>query len=497
MKTTTRTQTAAIAAAALALASTGLPASADTVYYALGVDESSASQSAWGTAGRWVNQADGTTAAYAPNSGNAAVTSMDFIVTNNFALRTVNTTYTNCNGRMTLGTLDSAGNIINKAYGKTVVFKQGLTVVNGIYWAMNQNAAGETSRARIGGRVTIASPESAPFLFGNEKYNAVTILADISGAAGTKFLMGGSMATPTSKPGVVAGSPMILSGDNNAFLGKIEVASDGAIALAIGSGTALGGARESFAADTVKISTTSVGTLLFTNGAPAKIDTANLGFTFNGVQGGTVYPRTFAFDVIEGMDVEFAVPVTAYGQCSNNRKRLTVRKDGAGTLTWSGAFSTPDGIDNGYLKLEVAKGRIILASASTISLTNELSDAVWLKSPGAADTALSRWTFSAGGALLFDATEGKTPGAFVLDANSAISDAALPLPVHVETDTPGADCDVCVLKVPSSVKELSASDFTDATAPAGKAGQFRIATANGVQTVSLVRGSKATVVSFR
>ena len=485
-----RSATAALGAAVLALAV--MPSvKADTNFYALGV---SGNQSSLSTASHWIDQADGTVAPFAPNSPSAIT--VDFIVTNSFELRTM-PAVPSVYGHLTVGTENSAGIILNKVYGKTVQYESGLICVNGIYNAINQSSAGETSRARINGSVTIASPETEPFLFGNQTGNGVTIAADISGTSGTKFIMGaGYDANGSLNSTDIRGAPMILSGDNSAYLGKIEVTSSGSAALALGSATALGGARDSFALDTVQITTKNTGTLVFTNDAPAKLDTANLGITFNGVEGGTISERTLVFDVMDGLDVELAVPVAAYAIGFQNRKWLDVKKTGTGTLTWSGNFSTPEGVASGHLKLKVEGGRIVLASLSTIALTNELSSAVWLKTPGTEDTVLPRWTFSAGGALVVDATNGQTPGAFVLDANGSISNAALPLPIHLKLDNLRADCDMCILKVPTSVKVLSAADFTDADTPAVKASSFRIATADGIQTVRLVRGSLATVLTI-
>ena len=490
-KTTTCIQAAAIAASALALAST---AKGDSSVYALNV---SGNQSSLSTASHWTNQDDGTTAPHAPNSQLASST--DFIVTNRFELRTMSAV-SSVYGHLTVGAENSAGIILNKVYGKTVQYESGLVCVNGIYNAINQSSAGETSRARIGGSIIIASPETSPFLFGNQTGNGVTISADVSGAIGTKFVMGaGYDGSGSMNSTDIRGEPMILSGDNSAFLGKIEVSSSGNATLALGSDTALGGARDSFSADTVKITTKNIGTLVFTNGAPTKIDTANLGITFNGMGGGSfAHERTLVFYVMEGLNTELAVPVEAYARGKfNDRSWLDVKKTGAGTLTWSGDFSTPNGIASGHKRFFVEEGRIILASSSTIALTNELSSAVWLKTPGTADTALSKWTFSAGGALVLDATGGKTPGAFVLDSSASISDTALPLPVHLEMDDAKADCDICFLKVPTSARTLSEADFIDTNAPARKTSRFRIAIEGGMQSVSLVRGNHPTILSIR
>lgn len=420
----------------------------------------------------------------------ASAAGVEYVITNSYRMRTMNNSYANIDfyGHLTVGSVDSPGSILNKRYGTAILYRGGLTVVNGQYLAAGSGSGtAEFNKARIGGRIQVQSPVSAPFAFGGDSAYGVDLSADLTGDEGTGIVIG--------SPGLVSDVPSsTLSGDNAAYLGSIHFASAGNGSNLVASATALGGAPSALVSDAVKISTKGCSTLAFASSVGTCRIPATRGILFDGFAGGAVYPRTFQLSAEAGADVEIQGPIHANGACSNGRNELTLAKIGTGTITLSGAFTRNPDIADANFKLAVSEGRLVLGSATAIALTNGLSASVWAKSPSAAPFDLAGYTVGAGAGFVVR-HEKSAVGTFVLDASSTIE--ATPISVKLETDEQGYDAyEVCVLKVPTTVRVLSAEDFVDVDATSAydcPKTTFRVEEADGMQSVWLCRAANDTI----
>ena len=453
---------------------------ADTPVFALNYDEADSGKSAFKNKAYWTDYASDspTNAPYAPNSTSAV--GLEFAITNSFAMRTTDSSI--CYGHLTVGTTESYGWIRNKHYNTAVEYRGGLTVVNGTYESTASGSGTvEQNIARIAGTVEVLSPETAPFVFGGASVYGVLLSADLSGAEGTGIVIGS--ADISKNP-----SASTLSGDNAAYLGSIHFASAGNATANIGSPTALGGELSEVKTNAIKLTTKDTGKLSFASAVGTCAIPATRGILFDGIVGGTAYPRKFCLDAEEGADVEICGPIYANGHCSNNRNELRFSKTGAGTVTLSGSFERNPDIAASKFEFSVTEGRLVLGSPTTIALTNGVAEKVWLKTPTAAPYALSGYTFGEGAGLVVRREQGED-GTFVLDSTCAI--AATPIRIRLATDELGYDAyEACVMKIPTAVREVSAADFIDvdvSDAYAYPKTTFRVDVADGVQSVWLCR----------
>ena len=446
----------------------------------------------FGNASYWADYSTGTAAKapYAVNNSNA--TGLEYIITNNYSARTVASSSNVFYGHVTVGTVDSPGTIVNKCYGATICYLGGLTVVNGQYTATRAGGSDfhlgpEGNAAQISGTIEVLSPNASPFLFGGNSgsVNSVLLEADIVGGEDAGVLLGSEDYTWT------ASKIIALSGDNSKYLGSIELGRGSYITNVIGSATALGGAPSALNDEAVKISTKGNGVLVFRSSVGSCTIPATRGVFFNGVAGGSLYPRYFGLDLEEGADVEILGPVKASGTCSNGRRELAIEKLGRGTLTLSGPVTLTDAEKFSF---RVSEGRVVLGSATAMALTNELSEAVWLKSPSAAEYAVSGYALREGAGFVVRHEKG-VAGTFVLDSTCTIS--ATPIGIQLKTDERGYDAyEVCVLKVPTAVKTLTAVDFVDVDVSADydyPKTSFRVEEEDGMQRVYLCRAANDTI----
>ena len=489
-----RSLTAVALVAAVGLASVVWAETADSsesskTVYALTKESSDAKNNAFAIANSWADYSSGAevSATYAPNSSSAA--GLEYIITNSLTARTQARSDDTYYGHITVGTANSAGGIGNKSYQVLITYKGGLTVVNGQYTPISNGGdntldnAGKTT-AQIGGTIEVLSPSSNPFWFGADKNcQGVAIYADITGAESTGIILGSKAYTFPKKA-------LTISGDNAAFLGSIEFGGGTLVTNIVGSATALGGAPSTLNAEAVKFSSPAESVIRFSSSVGTCQIPANRGIYLNGVGNKSYTTRTFRFDLEDGANVEVLGPFKASGDTSN--KSLTIEKLGAGTLTLSGDVS----LENAdTFNLNVNEGRLVLGSTTAWSLAKELSNAVWIKSPSAAETALSGYTLGEGAGFVVRHENGAA-GTIVLDSTCKID--ATPINIQLETDQEGYDAyEVCVLKVPTSIKTLTAEDFEDAdTAGVFGVGKttFRVETAeDDTQSVYMCRAANNTI----
>ena len=462
-------------------------AATDVTVYAL--TAAGSNQTAFADAKYWADYSTGT-AVQAPRAPNSTKdVGLEYVITNNYSARTASGAAT-IYGHVTVGTLDSPGFIANKLYNASVNWSGGLTVVNGEYRAVSSGSGTpDFNRALIAGTVEVKSPKSAPFLFGGTSGYGVLISADISGADGTGIMIG--------NPNFGATNPSTFSGDNANYLGSFEFKTGSYLTNYVETATALGGAPSALVADAIKFTTKGVGALVFRSSVGDCQIPATRGLYFDGVEGGVIYPRTLSITVEEGASVEFLSPIHANGTCSNNRRELAFDKCGAGTLTLSGAFTRDSEITK--FAFNVNEGRVVLGSESAIALTNAVSDKVWLRSPSAAPFTLAGYAVNEGAGFVVRHEKGNA-GTFVLDAASSV--AATPIKIRLVTDELGFDAyEVCVMKVPASVKTLSPADFVDVDVSSDydyPNTTFRVDTdADGVQSVFLCRAANDTIAHLR
>ena len=446
-------------------------------------------QNTFGNASYWADYSTGTAvqSPHAVNSSNAA--GLEYIITNNYTARTLATSANIYYGHVTVGTTDSPGIIGNKCYGFPIEYRGGLTVVNGQYVPINSGGTddkeGKTT-AQIAGTIEVLSPNTNPFWFGADNAQGVAIYADISGAEDTGLVIGGSTDYKWTNYKTIT-----ISGDNSQFLGSMEVGRASFITNFIGSATALGGAPSVLNEEAVKFSSKGDTTIVFQSAVGDCQIPATRGIVLNGVAGGSIYPRSFWLDLEEGANVEVLGPFKANGLCSNNRQELKIEKDGAGTLTLSG----PVTLENAKtFTFKVNEGRVVLGSETARALTNELSNAVWIKSPSAEEFTVSGYTLSEGAGFVVRHENGAA-GTIVLDSDCKI--AATPINIQLTTDELGYDAyEVCVMKVPTSVRALTAEDFVDVDMSQGydyPNTTFRIETADGVQSIYMSRAANNTI----
>ncbi len=433
----------------------------------------------------WTDAATGTAATSAPSSSSAE--GLSYVITNSYVARTSALTIY---GHVTVGSLDSPGKIYNKVYGNDVTWSGGLSVVNGEYRAVGSGSGtADANAARIAGAIEVKSPKSAPFVFGGSAGFGVAISAAITGAEGTGVLLG--------NPELGNTGAMTLSGDNSGYLGAIEFATGSFLTNYVETATALGGAPSALLADAIKFTTRGTGALVFRSSVGDCRIPATRGLYFDGVEGGSIYPRTLSVTVEDGASVEFLGPIHANGTCSQGRKELTFDKCGAGTLILSGAFTRDSEITE--FAFNVNEGRVVLASETAIALTNAVSDAVWLQSPSAAPVALAGYAVNEGAGFVVRHEKGAA-GTFVLDAASSV--AATPIKIRLVTDELGFDAyEVCVMKVPASVKTLAPADFVDVDVSSDydyPNTTFRVDVGDdGVQSVWLCRAKNDTIAHLR
>lgn len=433
----------------------------------------------------WVDADTGTAAPYSMNENSAA--GMEFAVTNGLVMRTISG-YVNIYGHLTIGSTESAGFVRNKHYDSAINWRGGITAVKGGYEATGSGGGThEYNLARIDGPIQVASPASDPFVFGGSidgqnQFAGVWLYSNMSGAEGTGIVMG----NPNQAKNPIG---FMLAGDNSSYLGSIHFATSGTeFTNVVASATALGGAPSVLVDDAVTITTKGKATLRFTSDVGECEIPATRGLFFNGVEGGTVYPRTFQIEADEGANVTFAGPIKANGQCSGGRNWLTIEKTGVGTVTFAGEVKRDPGVTQ--FDFNVLDGRIILGSASAMALTNEVSSRVWLKSPDFMEYAVSGYSFSSGAGVVVRHSESGT-GTFVLDGTCSISET--PISVKVDMESNGYDgLDLCVMKVPVSVRALSEADFIDVDGESFNT-RFRIEESDGVQSVYLVRAANDTI----
>ena len=443
----------------LLLLSIGMTVSALATDYYL-VRDQPAGANGW-QASEWKDK-DGNEATSEPCAGNT------YYVLNDYGMRTpekqgVNYTF---EGKLIVGSATSGGKISNKTVSGGVITYADLVLVNAQYIAVNVNVTDK--KARVAGKITVASPESAPASFKNGSNTdglGYIVSADISGDEGTGLTVCGN-----DRYNVVP----VLSGDNSGYHGKLvfdsnyEAANYVDITILADSPTALGGSLTAPRADAVSFVFDDDAKLSFTKNAGPHVAAENRGLSLKPTNANPV----FYLDAEKDAAVDFAFPITG--------SNVAVKKTGLGTLTLSGAY--------GAGALSVAEGVLVLASESVIAALPVVNAQTWLKSPsnqpyGASGLAID------GGKVIVRYGEG-TAATISLDATCSMSDNPLVLALEADDSVYDAE-EIVMMKIPSAVRTVTAADFSfDRLSLTYGLPRFQIAVkdlGDGLQSVCLER----------
>ena len=347
------------------------------------------------------------------------------------------------------GIVGESEGVFFKEHNGTHTFTK-LILANGYYrtWMSNDGQA-----AHICGAVEVTSPDYASFRL-HSTHNSGTGWwitywdAAFTGAEGTGLKVG-----PYPNALKSAGQT-IFTGDNSGYLGSIAAYGTNAV-FAFTTGSSLGGALSSFKADALSLED---GTTLECKGADVALSSSlNRGITVKATGGRISVPS--------GNLLRIEWPITGSGALS---------KTGAGTLTLASAMSLSESfvVDGGNVKFasgfsNAGSGGVSVVSGGDVSVV------------AGDEVVVSGLTFDGGAIRLsYDEATAKS-GVLVLSGECT----AWPIPVY-PLATRGLK--VPFLKVPTSVKTVTASDFTkpdDLAATGLPSAKFTVETASGVQTV--------------
>lgn len=339
---------------------------------------------------------------------------------------------------LTVGDETGAATLLNKYYSTTefATFNN-LILRQGTLLAVNQSATDK--RARVDGQITVAASASTPFVLKPKDNNTglgFWLKADIVGAEGTGLELAGCERYNDT---------LTLSGDNSGFLGQLHVKTHSASSgyddwnLTVDSPTALGGPLTAPTANAVLLTFEATAQMTFTANAGPTISAANRGITLDGNSGG------LKLAVEEGAKVELALPIAGDG---------SVRKTGSGCLVLSGDFGA-----SGTISCE--EGTLMLASQSTLAKVGTIGGAISVLVPADGDFAVSGVSFDVASVVFRKA--GAQIGTLVLDNTCTVSGKT------TLTFEDGADLSdlstegVLLVKLPTSVKTVTADDFVVAS----------------------------------
>ena len=381
--------------------------------------------------GNWTNSAGETCSAFSLDDNYHAVGA---------TVRTAGAAFTG--GQLVVGSESSSGFVYNKTYTAAGVSYPNLVLVNGVYYAVNAN--GSDRDARVAGKITVESTDAAPFIFRRLDNNSglgIRILADMHGGDDAVLKFVGS--NPLR-------SDIWLSGDGGNYAGKIILTSDNPKADAttadclfyVDSPTAFGGDRTALMADAVKIQVTTFTDVIFTENAGRRINPANCGMTVEYLRSTSAYNQykdAVRLVTLEDVDIDLGIPISG---------DMPIRKAGPGRLTLSGDFSAT--------ALSCEEGTLVLASQSAIAKVGAANESVWIKSPSAAEFTVDGIAF-ASGAHIVVAVDGAAAGTCVLGSGCTVA-GKLVLSLDADSDIYEQQ-ELCLLKIPSSIKSVTAGDF--------------------------------------
>ncbi|MBQ3340599.1 MAG: hypothetical protein IJG84_01790 [Kiritimatiellae bacterium] len=403
---------------------------------------------------------NGFTNAYGWASGKAPEAGNNYLVANGHYLRG---DYSQgfAGDSLQFGIVGESEGVFFKEHVGTHTFTK-LILANGYYrtWMSSNGQA-----AHICGAVEVTSPDSAPFRL-HSTHNSGTGWyltywdAAFTGAEGTGLKVG-----PYPNALMSAGQT-IFTGDNTSYLGSISAYGTNAV-FAFTTGNSLGGALSSFRADAISLED---GTTLECQGADVALSSSlNRGITVKATGGSISVPS--------GKSLRIEWPITGSGALS---------KTGAGTLTLASAMSLsePFVVDGGNVKFasgfsNAGSGGVSVASGGELYVV-----------PGD-EVEVSGLAFDGGAIRLsYDETTGESG---VLTLNGECT--GWPIPVY-PLATRGLK--VPFLKVPTSVKTVTASDFAkpeDLAATGLPSAKFTVETDGGMQTVYAEMSQIVTVAS--
>jgi hypothetical protein len=403
----------------------------------------------------------------------------------NFAMRTPETA---SGGRITFGgdslTIGVVGgnwsSVNDKTSGSASLYFKALTLANGYF----VNGMNDSTEYVTSGVVNVTSPASARFFIVGATNRVLLFQGPLNGTQASGLGIDGQ-TTPLPK------TPFLFypMADNSAYLGSWLTQKNGI--LMAGRASSLGGAPSAF--DAASITLSNNGGIGAANGVTLAVD--NRGITVTGV-GGTLYAGS-------GAAWTLAMPLTG---------SAPVNKVGAGTVvvsnSWSGtgmvtvqagslSFATNAILADGAVPtFAVRGGRLSLADVQlrgrALSVSNGYFNAVGFGVIG--EATLSSATFLAGGGIEADVDDGtKTSDCVHLVAGVTFPSG--PLPVRLACTDAGSAGRYAVLTIPTSVKTVTANDFTNTTDP-GVLGLVKTAGAvevetdgDGLQTVYITRTS--------
>ena len=403
---------------------------------------------------------NGFTNAYGWASGKAPEAGNNYLVANGRYLRG---DYSQgfAGDSLQFGIVGESEGVFFKEHAGTHTFTK-LILANGYYRTWMSNDGQE---AHICGAVEVTSPESAPFRL-HSTHNSGTGWwitywdAAFTGAEGTGLKVG-----PYPNALKSAGQT-IFTGDNTSYLGSISAYGTNAV-FAFTTGNSLGGALSSFRADAISLED---GTTLECQGADVTLSSSlNRGITVKATGGRISVPS--------GKSLRIEWPITGSGALS---------KTGAGTLTLASAMSLsePFVVDGGNVKFasgfsNAGSGGVSVVSGGDVSVV------------AGDEVEVSGLAFDGGAIRLsYDETTGESG---VLTLNGECT--GWPIPVY-PLATRGLK--VPFLKVPTSVKTVTASDFAkpeDLAATGLPSAKFTVETDGGMQTVYAEMSQIVTVAS--
>ena len=382
------------------------------------------------------------------SDGKAAHSGADYLIAlgDNSAMRTTGSVgssnvETFPGDSLTVGIVGGAkGMIHGKIYNEAHTKYKLLVLANGRYHSTVPTAFW------IDGAISVMSPASDPFLLQTHGL-IIRVAASISGEAGVQF-----NAAQTSGYKAV----LILSGDNSSYFGKMGVgASD--CGILFNSANSVGGALETATPDAFVL----VDGAKFGTGAslPAgsTLSRANAGIT---AASGTV-------KLLVENDVTFQIPITgsaAVNKTDDSKLSIT----GAGVVTWDADWTAGN--------LTVSKGGFFFSPSATVGSGLSSVNVAAGASFGATATQLAGVALSDSGVFtpIGDVTlgaddtvasvlchvDGDRAGCLTLSTAANVSTWPLPLAVASYAKAAGR---YAILKVPTSVRTVTAADFTDVT----------------------------------
>lgn len=277
--------------------------------------------------------------------------------------------------------------------------------------------SGENYNALSGGLSIVGEGDVAPVRFVNDSYGTLNLLVNLSGSGPVCFVSDKAVTV----------FPVVLSGDNGAFTGKMEFygANAGrAFRVAVADGCCFGGNPEVF--DSAGILFNGRMELVVTK--DVAICGANRGITFSAV-GATPEVRNpvDVLNVAAGATLTLDVPMVV---------DINLQKTGAGTLGIGGTITG-------------AVSNITVSAGSIMPVTRQASSAL-------------RYTMAAGTGLAFALNAADTDvaadGLYVEDASHLLlSGAALPATIRGEIPIDGAAVKCGILNVPASMADAIAT----------------------------------------